>query len=296
MRSLDHLTRDRLAQAAMALPLIAALLLLTLVPLAFAIGVSFTDLKLNRLTRWNWAGIDQYVRLVGDARWWSSVTHGLVYIFVPTALQMLIGLGLALLLHGAIHAVRWTRSIFVLPMVLPPVVVGVLWKAFLLPDLGGLDYFLSLVGAAAPRFLETAMGAMAALIVTLTWDWTPFVMLLLLAGLESLPQDVFDAAHVDGASGWQRLRHVTLPMLMPTIFVVLLVRIIESTKVFPVIFTITGGGPGNATETMDFYAYLAGFRYFDLGYSAALLVAILLVMAVICAPLFRLLVRPQAGR
>jgi multiple sugar transport system permease protein len=118
-------------------------------------------------------------------------------------------------------------------------------------------------------------------------------MLLLLAGLESLPQDVFEAAHIDGASSWQVLRHVTIPMLMPTILVVLLFRIIESTKVFPVIFPITGGGPGNATENMDFYAYLTGFRYFDLGYSATMLVVILLMMAVICAPLYRSLVRPQ---
>jgi len=279
----------------MVAPLVAALLLLTMVPLAFAIGVSFTDLKLNRLTRWNWAGIDQYLRLVDDARWWAAVGHSLVYIVVPTLLQMLFGLALALLLHAAIDRLRWTRSLFILPMVLPPVVVGVLWKAFLLPDFGGLDYFMSLVGLKAPAFLETAEGAMGALILTLTWEWTPFVVLLLLAGLESLPQDVFDAAHVDGASATQNLRYVTLPMLMPTILVVLLFRIIESTKVFPVIFTITGGGPGNATENMDFYAYLVGFRYFDLAYSAALLVAILLVMAVICAPLYRSLVRPQTA-
>ncbi len=292
---MDHLARDRLSQTAMVAPLVGALLLLTLVPLVFAIGVSFTDLKLNRLTRWNWAGIDQYLRLADDARWWAAVGHSLIYIIVPTALQMLIGLALALLLHAAIDRLRWTRSLFILPMVLPPVVVGVLWKAFLLPDFGGLDYFMSLVGLKAPAFLDTAEGAMDALILTLTWEWTPFVVLLLLAGLESLPQDVFDAAHVDGASAMQNLRYVTLPMLMPTILVVLLFRIIESTKVFPVIFTITGGGPGNATENMDFYAYLVGFRYFDLGYSAALLVAILLVMAVICAPLYRSLVRPHTA-
>ncbi|MBL8835857.1 MAG: sugar ABC transporter permease [Alphaproteobacteria bacterium] len=290
---MGRLTRDRLSQIAMVAPLGAALLLLTILPLVFAVAVSFTDLRLNRLARWNWAGFDQYLRLASDERWWTSVGHGLVYIVVPTALQMVIGLVLALLLHAGIRAVGVLRPLFILPMVLPPVVVGVLWKAFLLPDLGGLDYFMSLFGLRAPGFLETAEGAMGALIVTLTWEWTPFVMLLLLAGLESLPQDVFDAAHIDGAKSWQVLRYVTLPMLMPTILVVLLFRIIESTKVFPVIFTITGGGPGNATENMDFYAYLTGFRYFDLAYSAALLVAILLMMAVICAPLYRALVRPQ---
>jgi multiple sugar transport system permease protein len=282
------------AQAVMVAPLILALLLLTVLPLVFAVLVSFTDLRLNRLTRWEWIGAGHYMRLAEDPRWWASVGNGLVYILVPTALQMFLGLALALLLHAAIRPIKAIRSLYILPMVLPPVVVGVLWKAFLLPDLGGLDYFLSLAGLRAPGFLETAGGAMGALILTLTWEWTPYVMLLLLAGLESLPQDVFDAAHIDGAGSWQTLRHVTLPMLMPVILVVLLFRIVESTKVFPVIFTITGGGPGNATENMDYYAYLTGFRYFDLGYSAAMLVAILLMMATICAPLYRSLVRPRS--
>jgi len=285
--------REKGTQVVMVAPLVAALLFLTILPLAFAILVSFTDLRLNRLARWDWIGFEHYVRLATDARWWTTVLNGLIYIVVPTVLQMFLGLSLALLLHSAIRSLKAVRSLFILPMVLPPVVVGVLWKAFLIPDLGGLDYFMSLLGLRTPGFLETANGAMGALILTLTWEWTPYVMLLLLAGLESLPQDVFEAAHIDGASSWQVLSHVTIPMLMPTILVVLLFRIIESTKVFPVIFTITGGGPGNATENMDFYAYLTGFRYFDLGYSATMLVVILLMMAVICAPLYRSLVRPQ---
>jgi multiple sugar transport system permease protein len=289
-----RLGRETGAQIVMVAPLVAALLLLTVVPLVFAILVSFTDLRLNRLARWDWIGVEHYVRLASDPRWWSSVYNGLIYILVPTALQMALGLALALLLHAAIGAIKAIRSLYILPMVLPPVVVGVLWKAFLIPDLGGLDYFMSLVGLRAPGFLETAEGAMGALILTLTWEWTPYVMLLLLAGLESLPQDVFEAAYIDGASAWQVFHRVTLPMLMPTILVVLLFRIVESTKVFPVIFTITGGGPGNATENMDYYAYLTGFRYFDLGYSATMLVVVLLMMAVICAPLYRALVRPQA--
>jgi multiple sugar transport system permease protein len=285
--------REAGAQIVMVAPLAAALLLLTVLPLVFAILVSFTDLRLNRLARWDWIGAEHYARLASDPRWWASVSNGLIYILVPTALQMALGLALALLLHAAIGRIKAIRSLYILPMVLPPVVVGVLWKAFLLPDLGGLDYFMSLAGLRAPGFLETAGGAMAALILTLTWEWTPYVMLLLLAALESLPQDVFEAAHVDGANAWQTFRRVTLPMLMPAILVVLLFRIVESTKVFPVIFTITGGGPGNATENMDYYAYLTGFRYFDLGYSAAMLTAILLMMAAICAPLYRALVRPR---
>ena len=280
----------------MVLPLAVALLLLTIVPLLFTIGTSFIDLRLTAPDRWRFAALEQYARLLGDVRWWQAVGRGALYIVVPTTLQMGAGLVLALLLHSHSRLIRATRALFILPMVLPPVVVGVLWKAFLIRGIGGLDYFLEQLHLPTPGLLETANGALIALILTVAWEWTPFVMLLLLAGLESLPEEPFEAARVDGASGWQVLRYVTLPLLRPTILVVLLFRIVESTKVFPVIFTITGGGPGQATENMDFYAYLVGFRYFDLGYAAALLVAILLMFAVVCAPLFRTLVSRDLNR
>jgi multiple sugar transport system permease protein len=280
----------------MVLPLAVALLVLTIVPLLFTIGTSFVDLRLTAPDRWRLAALEQYTRLLGDLRWWQAVGRGALYIVVPTSLQMGAGLVLALLLHSHSSLIRATRALFILPMVLPPVVVGVLWKAFLIRGIGGLDYFLERLHLPSPGLLETVNGALIALILTVTWEWTPFVMLLLLAGLESLPEEPFEAARVDGASGWQVLRYVTLPMLRPTILVVLLFRIVESTKIFPVIFTITGGGPGQATENMDFYAYLVGFRYFDLGYAAALLVAILLMFAVVCAPLFRTLVSRDLTR
>ncbi|MDA8218696.1 MAG: sugar ABC transporter permease [Dehalococcoidales bacterium] len=291
-KSLSH---DGRTQILMVLPLALSLLLLTVLPLIATIGVSFTDLDLAYPNRWAFIELGQYDRLLGDSRWWEALSRGVIYIVVPTALQMFLGLVLALLLHSGFRLIRATRTLFILPMVLPPVVVGVLWKAFLLRGIGGLDYFIGLLGIPAPGLLETAEGALAAIIVTLTWEWTPFVMLLLLAGLQSLPEEPFEAARIDGASGFQIIRYVTLPLLRPTLLVVLLFRVIESTKAFPVIFTITGGGPGQSTENMDFYAYLVGFRYFDLGYAAAMLVAILLIFAVLCVPLFRVIVKGRSN-
>lgn len=285
--------RDRRALVMMTAPLVIALFVLTLLPFVATLVLSFTDLKLAAPGKWRFVELAQYQRLLFDGRWWSSLGRGLVYIAVPTALQMLLGLALALLLHSAIHAVKATRTLFILPMVLPPVVVGVLWKAFLLRDIGGLDQMLGVIGLQAPALLDSADGALWAIILVLVWEWTPFVMLLLLAALETLPMEVFEAARVDGASRWQMLRHVTLPLLVPTILVVLLFRIIESTKVFPIIFTITGGGPGQATENMDFYAYLVAFRYFDMGYASALLVAILLVFLALSAPLMPLIMHAR---
>lgn len=274
----------------MAAPLVVALVFLTLIPFAFTAATSFTDFNLTRPAQWTWVGLDQYARLIADPRWWSTFWRGLSFIIIPTMLQMALGLLLALLLHKGVRAVRSLRSFFLLPMVLPPVVVGIIWKIFLLRDIGGLNAFTNLLGLPFFGLLETSTGAYWAIILIVTWEWTPFVMLFILAGLESLPVDVFEAARIDGAGVLQELRYVTLPMILPTLLVVLLFRIMESTKIFPIIFSVTNGGPAQATENMDFYAYLVGFRYFDFGYSSALLVAILAVLAVLCAPLLPALI------
>lgn len=279
----------------MVAPLIISLVILTILPFVFTVAVSFTDFNLTRPADWNFVGFSQYERMMADSRWWTTLGRGLIYIAVPTALQMVIGLFLALLIHRGLKALKFLRSAFLLPMVLPPVVVGVIWKIFLLRDIGGLNAFTDLANLPFYGFLESADGAFWAIILIITWEWTPFVMLLILAGLESLPEEVFEAARIDGANLIQEIWLVALPMLKPTLLVVLLFRILESTKIFPIIFSVTNGGPGQATENMDFYAYLVGFRYLDFGYSAALLVGILIVLAVVCAPLFPTLVTSGSG-
>lgn len=289
------MTTDDRQRIYMIAPLILALVVLTLLPFAFTIAVSLTDFNLTRPNAWKFVGLQQYERMFLDPRWWTTLQRGLIFIFVPTALQMLIGLVLALLIHKGIRAMGLLRSAFLLPMVLPPVVVGVIWKIFLLRDIGGLYAFSEAFNLPFFGFLESADGAFWAIIMIVTWEWTPFVMLLLLAGLESLPEEVLEASRVDGATLLQEIWLVVLPMLQPTILVVLLFRILESTKIFPIIFSVTNGGPGQATENMDFYAYLVGFRYFDFGYASALLVGILVVLAVICAPIFPSLVRSGPG-
>lgn len=271
-------------------PLIIALIVLTLIPFIFTAVTSFTDFNLTRPSQWDFVGLEQYVRLINDERWWSTFWRGLSFIFIPTLLQMVFGLILALLLHKGIRAIKHFRAFFLLPMVLPPVVVGVIWKIFLLRDVGGLNAFTDMLGLPFLGFLESATGAYWAIILIVTWEWTPFVMLFILAGLETLPEEVFEAARIDGASILQEIRYIALPLLKPTLLVVLLFRIMESTKIFPIIFSVTNGGPAQATENMDFYAYLVGFRFFDFGYSSALLVAILIVLGLICAPLFPVLV------
>lgn len=257
------------------LPALVVLGVLSVAPAVTAALLSLSDLHLARPGSGQIVGLDNYVRMVNDQYFWSSVRVTLVLILVPVALQMLLGLGLALLLHNNLPVMRATRSIFIAPMVIPPIVAGLMWKVLLLPNLGGLNYLLSVLGLPGPEWLSNDLMATIAVTLVAVWEDTPFVMLLVLSGLESLPSEPFEAAYVDGANAWQRFRYIALPLIRPVLIVALIFRIIGSLGIFPVIYVLTSGGPGRATEVLNFYAYTHGFRFLDVGYASALSLALL---------------------
>jgi arabinogalactan oligomer/maltooligosaccharide transport system permease protein len=163
-------------------------------------------------------------------------------------------------------------------MVLPPVVVGVLWKAFLIRGIGGLDYFLEQLHLPTPGLLETANGALSALILTVTWEWTPFVMLLLLAGLESLPEEPFEAARVDGASRWRQFTGITLPSLKPALVPAVILSVVWTFNMFNIIYLVSNGDPAHSTEILITQAYKLAFEQYRYGYAAAYSVVIFLIL------------------
>ncbi len=240
-----RLARDRTLLWFLA-PALVVLGVLSVAPTLFGLYLSATDLHLAQPGSGRFVGLANYAAMMDDAYFWSSVRVTLVLIALPVTLQMLLGLGMALLLHTNLTVMRVTRSIFIAPMVIPPVVAGLMWKVLYLPNLGGLNYVISLVGLPGPDWLGS--GPMATLAVTLVavWTDTPFVMLLILAGLESLPQEPFEAALVDGASAWQRFFHITLPLIRPVLLIALIFRVINSLAIFPVIYVLTLGGPGRS--------------------------------------------------
>ena len=249
-------------------PCVLLLLALTVYPLLYLIRLS-----LARMTPAGeaFAGLANFSRLFGDAFFWRAAGQTLLYTFGSLTLEFLLGLALALLLDTEIRGRHFWRALFLLPMLLPPVVVGVVWRLIYNPDFGVLNGLLRLLGFDTSRltWLADPSVALAALVVVDVWEWTPFVFLILLAGLQAIPEEPYEAARLDGSTPVQTFWHITLPLLAPAILVVLLLRTFDLLRIFDQVFILTQGGPGFATETLSLYIYKTAFRFFDFPYAAA---------------------------
>lgn len=256
------------------LPCLAFLTVFSLLPPVLTAYLSLRHLNLTAPRLAGFAGLANYQRMLDDPYFWSAIWTTLVLIVGPVSVQMGLGLLLALLLHRDQPLLRVSRSLFIAPMVIPPVIAGLIWKVLFIPNLGGVNFFLSRLGLPEPSWLESSVWAVVSVGIVAVWQDTPFVMLLLLAALESMPSEPIEAARVDGASPLQVFRHVTLPYLRPALAVALLFRVINSLGIFPVIYIMTRGGPGRATEMLNYYTYTHAFQYLDVGYAAALAIAL----------------------
>jgi multiple sugar transport system permease protein len=222
-------------------------------------------------------GFDNYVRLLNSPQFWKSLRVTLIYTSVAVSLELVLGLSLALLLNRThIVGLRFIRTIMLIPFLSTPVVVALAWKFMLHAEFGMLNYFASLLGLPGRVWLGPGY-ALPSLIAVEVWQHTSFVLLILLAGLQSLPNEPYEAAIIDGASSWQLLTHITLPLLRPVILVALVFRTMFTLRVFDTIWVLTGGGPADATRTLSVGIYLTGFRQFEVGLGAALSWILLLV-------------------
>ena len=274
-------------------PTIATLLALSIYPLLFAVKVAFQTGAGSSL-RWTLAN---FARLASDDFFLAALAHTLIYSAVALTLEFFLGLGLAVLLDRPLRGRSIFRAVLLIPMMLPPVVVGVVWRLMLNPDFGAINGTLKGVGLKTDALTWTAspLLAMASVIAVDVWQWTPFMFLVLLAGLQAIPQEPYEAAMIDGASAWQTFRHVTLPLLKPAILIALLLRTMDLLRVFDQIFILTEGGPGFATETVSLYIFRAAFRFFDFGYAAAMSFVLLVVTNIISMVYIRLLQRQEAS-
>jgi multiple sugar transport system permease protein len=245
-------------------PAVAVLLALSIYPLIYSVSVSLQ-------TNAGW-GIGNFTRLFSDNFFLTAMAHTFVFAVAALTCEFLLGLGLALLLNSQIRGRGLFRATLLVPMMLPPVVAGVVWRLLLNPNFGAVNGTLKQIGIDTESLTWTASPrlAMLSVIVVDVWQWTPFVFLVLLAGLQAIPQEPYEAALIDGSSRWQTFRHVTLPLLKPAILIVLLLRTMDLLRVFDQIFILTEGGPGFATETISLYIYRTAFRFFDFGYAAAM--------------------------
>jgi multiple sugar transport system permease protein len=280
------------------LPAIVVLLLLNLFPFFFCVALSFsrvdtsTGLSLGRFSLANWDG------LMHDGQFWGSVEFTVVFTVVATFAELVAGLVLALLLREKLAGAGFFRVLFAIPMMLAPVAIGFMWRMLYDQSNGPIDEVLSALHLGSPGWLSTPHLAVVSVVIMDVWEWTPLMFLLLLAGLQAIPDEVLQAARVDGANGFQIVVRVILPLLAPVSVTAIFLRMIDSFGVFGQIFLLTGGGPGTATTSTTLYGFSQGFQSFDLGYGSAIALA-LLVLVIVVSMLFlsvsrRLLRRVEA--
>lgn len=269
-------------------PTVAILFVVTVLPLIYLFVTSFTALDLTKPDSFRFIGLDNYTRAFDQDRFWNSIWVQVQLSFWTVSLQLLIGLGLALLLSRQARFIETVRTFFIIPMVLPPVVVAVIWKILFTPDFSVLNWLLTMVGMPQPPWLADPNLALWALVITDTWEWFPFVMLILLASIQMLPTEPMEAAKIDGCSNWQLFWHVILPLLRPSILIAALFRLIDSMKAFPHIFIMTSGGPGKVTEATNFYAYLQAYSYSFIGFSSGIVVMMVIFVFALSMLLIRM--------
>jgi multiple sugar transport system permease protein len=267
----------------MLLPSVAFLTAVFLGPFVYMIWLSLTDLSFAEATHsGNWIGLSNYAEaLRSDPLFVGSVTRSSVFTLLCVLPQMVIGIIGAELLHSRVSAQRLLSPLLALPVLLPTVVVGLYWRLLLQGEFGVVSYYVSKLGIPwAKGILSDSHSVLPVLAAIDTWQWAPFVVLVLLAARNALPRTVIEAAWVDGASAIRTFFDVTLPSLLPIVFIVALIRSIDSFKEFDKVFVLTGGGPGNASELASIYIWRTAFRQWEFGYAAALCVLVYILIYV----------------
>ncbi len=283
------------AYLAMLAPLLVFVAFIALYPLFFSFRISLFKYRLTDPNQTQtFLGLDNYSRAFADPVVLQSLRVTLTYVAGTVFFEILLGLALALLLSSEMRLMRTIRASLLIPMALPPLVVGLVWKSLYNADFGVIPFYLKEVGVNVGRGpLAELSWAMPAVILIDIWQWTPLLMVIFLAGLKSLPVEPYEAAYVDGATRWQNFLFITLPLLRPTLLVALLLRTMQSFKVFDTIYATTAGGPGSVTTVLNFHIYTVGMTFFDMGYAAALANILLVVIAILSILYIMVLERQQ---
>jgi multiple sugar transport system permease protein len=274
-------------------PALALFALLTLYPLARVVLLSFTATD-HGFADARFVGLDNFVELWEGRGFRRAAWNTVVFALMATIAEVLLGLALALLLDRAFRGRRLVTLVLLAPYVLSTIVVGAIWRAWFHYDLGFLNATLRSVGLAGLPWLFDPTLALPAIALADIWQATPFCFLILYAGLRSIPPELHEAARVDGAGTWRRFRDVTLPLLAPYLLVATLMRTLDSFKLFDKVYAMTGGGPGNATETLSMHVHRLAFRFFDIGMASAAALVMVAFAGLLAALQARRMMRTDA--
>jgi multiple sugar transport system permease protein len=278
-------------------PAMIVLIFFGLVPLFYAIFLSFHYADLTAGGIQGWVGLDNFRDALNNEEFWNATGRTLVFTISAVGLEMVLGIVLAFV----INQIKWCkgiiRALFLLPLASAPAAVGLVWRYMYDPDFGVYTQIFNLIpGASAPNFLGDPKWAMPSIVIFDVWQWTPYVMLIVLAGLQSLPREPYEAAELDGASFWMVLRRLTFPMLTPVLTLIFILRTIDSIKLYDAVITLTRGGPGVATETVTYYLYRTGLKYFRLDQASSMALLVLFAVTVFSGVVLRPMLKSIAER
>ena len=260
------------------LPAIIFVALLMVFPVLYTLFLSLTNWNLTSGSPLTFVGLRSYSRVLAEPRFLHAVARTFLFTFFAVAFEGFFGVAIALILNRAFVGKGVAKLLLLLPLVATPVAIGIVFNLFYDPTIGLANFILKSAGLPQGLWVSSAATVIPSLIIVDVWQWTPMITLIVLAGLAGLSNEPVEAAHVDGASEWQILRYVTIPMVMPVILTALILRLIDALKTFDIIFAMTGGGPGYASETLNIMGFKYSFEYFRMGQSAVILVALFILV------------------
>ncbi|GAA5123742.1 sugar ABC transporter permease [Alloalcanivorax gelatiniphagus] len=286
---------DRGLAVAFISPALLLLLGMSVFPLLWALYLSFTDYSATRATGSGFVGFDNYITILTSSEVHKRALTTLLYVVGAVLLQTVLGFSIAYLISRRTRGRGALTTLFLVPMMLSPVVVGLFWKFMLDAQFGVINSMLGSLGFGQVEWLTRQRTALFSLIVVDTWQWTPFIMLIALAGLTAVPAYLYEAASIDRASEWFRFRHITLPMVWPLLLIAVMFRAIEAFRLFDLVYILTSGGPGVSTETLSFHVYKVAFLGFNTGTASAYGILMVLVVIVLAQFYLRYLNKLKEG-
>ena len=258
-------------------PAVFFLIMVTAVPTGYVLFTSLSKWKLTSSAVPQLSGFQNYAKLFADEYFYNALRVTSIFTVVSLTLETIFGIMVALLLFRQFRGRPLLRSLILLPMMITPAVIGLMWRIMLNSDFGIINYIISLIGAKGPNWLASETMAMVTIIMVDVWEWTPFVALSVLAALQTRSQDQIEGALIDGANGFQIFRYITFPHIQPVLFIAGSFRLGALLRWFDTIYVMTAGGPGRSTQNLPMYIYQTGFYYMNMGYSAAIAMILLLL-------------------
>jgi multiple sugar transport system permease protein len=260
------------------LPAALFLILFSIYPLIFSFRLVFFKWFLNKPNPPSFIGLSNIQNVLLDTRFWNSLRVTLVILLIAVTVETLAGLFLSLLFRDKVYGKRIIISLLMIPIMISPMVIGIIWRFILNPEIGIANYILKMIGLQPLVWLGDIKYALSTIILIDIWQWTPFMFIIFLSGMQGISPNLYEAAEVDGASEWGLIRFITIPMLKPIMYIGILIRSIDSFKMFDLVYILTRGGPVNSTETASLYIYKTGFNFFNMGKASTMSYILLIIM------------------